>query len=46
MIQRDATIYLVFDFFEVDLRRYMDQVKRPGLTAGHIKVIVYNSINI
>jgi hypothetical protein len=39
MIQRDATIYLVFDFLEVDLRRYMDKVKRPGLTPGHIKVM-------
>lgn len=38
MIQKDATIYLVFNFSEVDLRRYMDRVKRPGLTAGHIKV--------
>lgn len=41
MIQKDATIYLVFNFYEVDLRRYMDQVKRPGLTAGHIKVNTY-----
>lgn len=39
MIQRDATIYLVFEYSDVDLRRYMDKVKRPGLTAGHIKVI-------
>jgi hypothetical protein len=38
MIQRDETIYLVFDFFEVDLRRYIDKVKRQGLTIGHIKV--------
>lgn len=38
MIQRDETIYLVFDYFDVDLRRYMDKVKRPGLTAGHVKV--------
>lgn len=38
MIQKDATIYLVFNFSEMDLRRYMDHVRRPGLTAGHIKV--------
>lgn len=38
MIQGHEMIYLVFDFFELDLRRYMDKVKRPGLTAGHIKV--------
>ncbi|KAI8385761.1 kinase-like domain-containing protein [Blakeslea trispora] len=37
MIQRDATIYLVFDFFEMDLRRYMDKTKRKGMTANHIK---------
>ncbi|KAI8330003.1 kinase-like domain-containing protein [Choanephora cucurbitarum] len=37
MIQRDATIYLVFDYFEMDLRRYMDKTKRKGMTANHIK---------
>ncbi|CAO3649190.1 unnamed protein product [Mucor hiemalis] len=41
MIQRDETIYLVFDFFEVDLRRYMDKVKRPGLTTGHVKSFMH-----
>ncbi|CEP17654.1 hypothetical protein [Parasitella parasitica] len=41
MIQRDATIYLVFDFAEVDLRRYMDTMKRPGLTANHIKSFMH-----
>jgi hypothetical protein len=41
MIQRDATIYLVFEFFEVDLRRYMDKTKRPGMTERHIKVIAF-----
>ncbi|KAG2235889.1 kinase-like domain-containing protein [Thamnidium elegans] len=41
MIQRDATIYLVFEYSDVDLRRYMDKVKRPGLTAGHIKSFMH-----
>lgn len=41
MIQRDATIYLVFDFYEVDLRKYMDTLKRPGLTAKHIKSFMH-----
>ncbi|KAI8636593.1 kinase-like domain-containing protein [Parasitella parasitica] len=41
MIQRDATIYLVFDFSEVDLRKYMDTMKRPGLTANHIKSFMH-----
>jgi hypothetical protein len=38
MIQRDETIYLVFDYSEVDLRKYMDKTKRAGLTSKHIKV--------
>ncbi|EPB85650.1 CMGC/CDK/CDC2 protein kinase [Mucor circinelloides 1006PhL] len=41
MIQRDATIYLVFDFFDVDLRKYMDTLKRPGLTEKHIKSFMH-----
>ncbi|KAI8091453.1 kinase-like domain-containing protein [Gilbertella persicaria] len=41
MIQRDATIYLVFDYSEVDLRRYMDKARRPGLTANHIKSFMH-----
>ncbi|GAN07393.1 cyclin-dependent kinase 2-like isoform X1 [Mucor ambiguus] len=41
MIQRDATIYLVFDFYDVDLRKYMDTLKRPGLTAKHIKSFMH-----
>ncbi|KAG2195192.1 hypothetical protein INT47_006723 [Mucor saturninus] len=41
MIQKDATIYLVFNFSEMDLRRYMDHVRRPGLTAGHIKSFMH-----
>lgn len=40
MIQRDATIYLVFDYSEVDLRRYMDKTRRAGLTMNHIKVSI------
>ncbi|KAI8877313.1 cell division protein kinase 2 [Backusella circina FSU 941] len=41
MIQRDTTIYLVFDFLDVDLRRYMDRAKRPGLTVPHIKSFMH-----
>ena len=38
MIQGDETIYLVFDYFDIDLGRYMHKLKRKGLTHGHIKV--------
>lgn len=38
MIQRDATVYLVFDYSDMDFKRYMDKMKREGLTAAHIKV--------
>ncbi|KAI8099509.1 kinase-like domain-containing protein [Halteromyces radiatus] len=37
LIYFDTTIYLVFDYCDVDLRKYMDEVGREGLTLKHIK---------
>lgn len=45
MIQRDVTIYLVFDFAELDLRKYMDTAKRPGMTARHIKSFMHQLLS-
>ncbi|KAI8381378.1 kinase-like domain-containing protein [Radiomyces spectabilis] len=44
LIQKDTSIYLVFDFSEVDLRRYMDAVGRKGLTPAHIKSFMHQLI--
>ncbi|KAI8335967.1 kinase-like domain-containing protein [Chlamydoabsidia padenii] len=37
LIYFDTTIYLVFDYCDVDLRKYMNEVGREGLTIKHIK---------
>ncbi|KAG0167583.1 Cyclin-dependent kinase 2 [Apophysomyces sp. BC1015] len=39
MIQKDTTIYLVFDFAEVDLGHYIEKLGREGMTLPHVKVI-------
>ncbi|CAO3619679.1 unnamed protein product [Cunninghamella echinulata] len=44
LIYRETTIYLVFDYFDVDLRRYMDYVGRNGLTLKHIKSFAHQLI--
>ncbi|KAI7872741.1 kinase-like domain-containing protein [Spinellus fusiger] len=37
LIQKDTTIYLVFEYFDIDLRKYMLEVGRAGLSLAHIK---------
>ncbi|SAL95864.1 hypothetical protein [Absidia glauca] len=37
LIYFDTTIYLVFDYCDVDLRKYINDVGREGLTFKHIK---------
>ncbi|KAI8065939.1 kinase-like domain-containing protein [Gongronella butleri] len=37
IIYREQNLYIVFDFSDVDLRRYIDHVGRDGLTYKHIK---------
>ncbi|EIE88784.1 hypothetical protein RO3G_13495 [Rhizopus delemar RA 99-880] len=45
MEQKDTLIFLAFEFAEVDLRRYMDKLGRPGLTIGHIKSFMHQLLN-
>ncbi|CAO3615691.1 unnamed protein product [Cunninghamella blakesleeana] len=44
LIHRETTIYLVFDYLDVDLRRYMDRAGRNGLTLKHIKSFAHQLI--
>ncbi|CEG64360.1 Putative CMGC/CDK/CDC2 protein kinase [Rhizopus microsporus] len=39
--QKDTLIYIAFEFFELDLRKYMDNVKREGLSIGHIRSFMH-----
>lgn len=44
VVHNDAKLYLVFEFLDLDLKRYMDSVKREdgsgggGFTPLHVKV--------
>ncbi|CAO3676174.1 hypothetical protein G6F70_000791 [Rhizopus microsporus] len=39
--QKDTLIYIAFEFFDLDLRKYMDNVKREGLSIGHIRSFMH-----
>ncbi|KAF7727307.1 Cyclin-dependent kinase 2 [Apophysomyces ossiformis] len=45
LIQKDATVYLVFEYLDMDLGKYMKKVGRPGLTAKHIKSFMHQLLN-
>ncbi|KAG0191557.1 Cyclin-dependent kinase 2 [Apophysomyces sp. BC1034] len=45
MIQKDTTIYLVFDFAEVDLGHYIEKLGREGMTLPHVKSFLYQLLN-
>lgn len=39
VVHNDSKLYLVFEFLDLDLKRYMDSVKQEGFTPLHVKVI-------
>ncbi|SAL95362.1 hypothetical protein [Absidia glauca] len=45
LIHFDTIIYLVFDYCDIDLRRYMDNVGREGVTMKHIKSFTHQLIS-
>ncbi|ORX62436.1 Pkinase-domain-containing protein [Hesseltinella vesiculosa] len=45
LIYRDTNLYLVFDYSDVDLRRYIEKVGRPGLTYKHIKSFTHQILS-
>ncbi|KAI9032815.1 kinase-like domain-containing protein [Phycomyces nitens] len=45
LIQKDKTIYLVFEYFDIDLRKYMTDVGRAGLSLGHIKSFTHQLLS-
>ena len=38
VVHQDAKLYLVFEYLDLDLKRHMDNVKKEGFTAAHVKV--------
>lgn len=38
VVHNDSKLYLVFEFLDLDLKRYMDSVKQQGFTPIHVKV--------
>ncbi|KAI9479515.1 phospho-Cdk2 in complex with cyclin B [Zychaea mexicana] len=37
LVQKDTSVYIVSDYLDMDLRRYMNEVGRKGMTPDHIK---------
>ncbi|KAI9275438.1 kinase-like domain-containing protein [Phascolomyces articulosus] len=37
LVQKDTYVYIVSDYLDMDLRRYMNDVGRKGMTPDHIK---------
>jgi serine/threonine protein kinase len=47
VIHNDSKLYLVFEFLDLDLKRYMDSVKKEsGFSPMHVKVIHRFSVYI
>lgn len=44
MVHNDAKLYLVFEFLDLDLKRYMDTVKEEGFTPLHVKSYLYQLV--
>jgi len=38
VVHNDSKLYLVFEFLDLDLKRYMDSVKQEGFSPLHVKV--------
>jgi serine/threonine protein kinase len=38
VVHNDNKLYLVFEFLDLDLKRYMDSVKTEGFSPSHVKV--------
>jgi len=38
VVHNDSKLYLVFEFLDLDLKRYMDSVKEEGFSPAHVKV--------
>ncbi|KAG2219107.1 hypothetical protein INT45_009774 [Circinella minor] len=37
LVQKDTSVYIVSEYLDMDLRRYMNDVGRKGMTPAHIK---------
>lgn len=38
VVHNDNKLYLVFEFLDLDLKRYMESVKQDGFSPSHVKV--------
>ncbi|KAI9321045.1 kinase-like domain-containing protein [Dichotomocladium elegans] len=45
LVQRPTTVYLVTEYLDMDLRRYMLDAGREGLTADHIKSYMHQLLS-
>ncbi|KAJ8655813.1 hypothetical protein O0I10_008477 [Lichtheimia ornata] len=45
LIQRPNAVYIVTDYLDMDLRRYMNDAGRDGLTADHIKSYMHQLLS-
>ncbi|KAI7905792.1 kinase-like domain-containing protein [Cokeromyces recurvatus] len=41
LIHKETKLFMVFEYADMDLRRYMDTMQRPGLTKNHIKSFMH-----
>lgn len=41
VVHNSTKLYLVFEYLDLDLKRYMDSVKKQGLSRAHVKSYIY-----
>lgn len=45
IIHNDTMLYLVFDFLDIDLRKYMDTAGKEGMTKVHVQSFMHQLIS-
>ncbi|KAI9475436.1 MAG: kinase-like domain-containing protein [Benjaminiella poitrasii] len=45
LVHEDSKLFMVFEYADMDLRRYMDTMGRQGITAGHIQSFMSQLLN-
>lgn len=38
VVHNDAKLYLVFEYLDLDLKRFMDSIRKEGLNSSQVKV--------
>ena len=42
VVHNNSKLFLVFEYLDLDLKRYMDSVKQHGLSPQHVKVFIFD----